>query len=183
MPSLHYAFDDQEFAEFRSHHIQVKVASTSWEKQRYFALRRQVFAHEQQLLPDNEQDGQDFIAIPIIALAASWSIGDDVVGAVRIFEQKSDAADTGEHIWFGGRLCVAKAYRRSQSIGKSLINEAVSRAKDHGCTTFLANIQVQNEPYFQALHWQTLGEITVAGQPHVRMQADLDCYPFMPRHC
>ncbi|HNG61541.1 MAG TPA: GNAT family N-acetyltransferase, partial [Cellvibrionaceae bacterium] len=99
-------------------------------------------------------------------------------GAVRIYPVEDDF----DALWFGGRLCVARAYRGHQAIGKSLINEAVSRAIDLGCTRFLANVQPQNEAYFQSVHWQTLGAIEVAGRPHVRMQADLSAYPFMPRH-
>jgi len=178
MAKLHYAFDDQTFSDFRSQHIQVKVADSSWEKQRYFALRKSVFAQEQKILPDNEQDGQDFRAIAIVAMASNWGVTDDVVGAVRIYQVEDDQ----HNLWFGGRLCVARAYRGHQSIGKALINEAVARAKDLGCTRFLANVQPQNESYFQSVHWQTLGTIEVAGRPHVRMQAELEHYPFMPRH-
>ncbi|HMU66139.1 MAG TPA: GNAT family N-acetyltransferase [Cellvibrionaceae bacterium] len=178
MAKLCYAFDEQTFADFRSQHIQVKPASSPWEKQRYFALRKAVFAQEQKILPDNEQDGQDFRAIAIVALASSCGVVDDVVGAVRIYPVEDDF----DALWFGGRLCVARAYRGHQAIGKSLINEAVSRAIDLGCTRFLANVQPQNEAYFQSVHWQTLGAIEVAGRPHVRMQADLSAYPFMPRH-
>ncbi len=178
MARLQYAFDDQQFTDFRSHHIQVKLAESSWEKQRYFALRKSVFAQEQQILQDNEQDGQDFRAIAIVALAANCAIADDVVGAVRIYQ----VDDEIHNLWFGGRLCVARAYRGHQSIGKALINEAVSRAKDLGCTRFLANVQPQNESYFRSVHWQTLGVIEVAGRPHVRMQAELEHYPFMGRH-
>lgn len=178
MARLQYAFDDQQFTDFRSHHIQVKLAESSWEKQRYFALRKSVFAQEQQILQDNEQDGQDFRAIAIVALAANCAIADDVVGAVRIYQ----VDDEIDNLWFGGRLCVARAYRGHQSIGKALINEVVSRAKDLGCTRFLANVQPQNETYFRSVHWQTLGVIDVAGRPHVRMQAELEHYPFMGRH-
>ena len=177
MARLHYAFDDQTFSDFRSQHIQVKVTSTSWEKQRYFALRKSVFAQEQKILPDNEQDGQDFRAIAIVALASNCGVIDDVVGAVRIYQVE----DANENLWFGGRLCVSRAYRGHQSIGKALINEAVSRAIDLGCTRFLANVQPQNETYFQSVHWQTVEPIEVAGRPHVRMQAELGSYPFMTR--
>ncbi len=178
MARLRYAFDDQTFSDFRSQHIQVKVASSSWEKQRYFALRKSVFAQEQKILLDNEQDGQDFRAIAIVAMSVNCGVVDDVVGAVRIYQVE----DADENIWFGGRLCVSRAYRGHQSIGKALINEAVSRAIDLGCTRFLANVQPQNENYFQSVHWQTLGPIEVAGRPHVRMQAELEHYPFMARH-
>ena len=178
MAKLRYSFNDETFTDFRSQHIQVKVAESSWEKQGYFALRKSVFAKEQKILPDNEQDGQDFRAIAIVALTSNWGVSDDVVGAVRIY--RVDGAPH-EQIWFGGRLCVTRAYREHQSIGKALINEAVSRAKDLGCTTFLANVQPQNEHYFQSVHWKTVGAIEVAGLPHVRMEADLSAYPFMAR--
>lgn len=178
MPNLQYAIDNSAFDAYRSPTVRVQPARTSWQKQRYFALRRQVFAHEQQILSDQEQDGEDFRAIAIVALATSCGMTDDVVGAVRIF-RVSDS--TEPHLWFGGRLCVAAAYRRYQAIGKGLVNEAVSRALDLGCQRFLAHVQIQNEAYFHALHWQTLDRITVAGRPHALMQADLAAYPIMER--
>lgn len=182
MARFQYAFDDQTFSDFRSQHIDVKVASSSWEKQHYFALRKSVFAQEQKILPENEQDGQDFHAIAIVALAANCGVSDDVVGAVRIYQIDGQIdGDAEENIWFGGRLCVARAYRGHQSIGKALINEAVARAKDLGCTKFLANVQPQNETYFKSVYWQTIGMVEIADRPHVRMQADINAYPFMPR--
>lgn len=173
-----YAIDNSPFDAYRSPTVRVQAAQSSWQKQRYFALRRRVFAQEQGLFSGHEQDGDDFRAIPIIALASSCGMTDDVVGAVRIFK-KADGAEPD--LWFGGRLCVASDYRRYQAIGKGLVNEAVSRALDLGCQRFLAHVQIQNERYFQALHWQTLDRITVAGRPHALMQADLSAYPFMPR--
>ncbi len=178
MPRYHYAFSHDTFNDFRSQHVRVKVAYSDWEKQGYFELRKNTFSKEQKILPDNEKDSQDFRAIPIIALSSSWSIGDSVVGAVRIYE---DIDEYGKKVWFGGRLCVARSYRGHQSIGKALINEAVSRAMDLGCTRFLANVQPQNERYFHSVHWKTLSHIEVAGRPHVHMEADLSSYPFMPR--
>lgn len=179
MPKHQYALVDDYFQDFRSHHIRVKVADTSWERQGYFSLRKETFAREQNILQEkNEIDSQDFKAIAIIALASSWCIGDEVVGAVRIYQ---DQQSLNEQTWYGGRLCVCRAYRGHRGIGKALINEAVSRAKDLGCKTFLANVQTQNVAYFQSVHWRTLDYLQVAGKPHVRMQANLDAYPFMPR--
>ena len=173
-----FALVDDTFEEYRSQHVRVKVADTHWEKHGYFHLRKQTFSREQKLLPDDEKDAHDFRAIPIIAIASSWSISDEVIGAVRIYR---DTDEHGNPVWYGGRLCVARTYRGLQSIGKALINEAVSRAKDLGCTRFLANIQPQNEKYFQTVHWTTIGTVEVAGKHHVRMQAQLEKYPFMPR--
>lgn len=174
-----FALVDDYFQDFRSHHIRVKVASSAWERQGYFHLRRETFAREQNILPEHDEiDAQDFQAIAIIALASSWSIGDEVVGAVRIYR---DLSQSDENTWYGGRLCVSRAYRGHRGIGKALINEAVARAKDLGCQRFLANVQAQNATYFESLHWQSLNTLELAGRPHVHMQAQLKAYPFMPR--
>jgi len=177
MARLQYSFIEDTFSNFRSQHIQVKVADTAWEKQGYYELRRSVFAREQKILPDNERDGQDFRATGIVAVTSNWGVLDEVVGAVRIYRDVSLPGN----VWFGGRLCVTRAYRGHKSIGKALINEAVSRAIDLGCSQFLANVQPQNEHYFQSVHWSTLGNIEIANKPHVRMEAQLDHYPFMTR--
>jgi len=175
MPKASFAFVNDTFDAFRSHDITVKVAMTPWERKSYYALRQEVFSREQKILPDDEKDTQDFRAIPIVAVASSWGVNDSVVGAVRIFT-------TGNDVWFGGRLCVARAYRGFREIGKSLINEAVSRAIDLGCKQFLANVQLQNEHYFQRLYWKSVDYIEVEHRPHVRMEALLEHYPFMHRY-
>ncbi len=175
MAKSSFAFVEDTFDNlYRSHDIVVKVANTSWEQKAYFALRQQVFSREQKILPDNEKDQQDFRAIPIVAVASSWGVNDSVVGAVRIYT-------VGDDVWFGGRLCVARAYRGVQVIGKGLINEAVSLAIDLGCRQFLANVQIQNEHYFQRLYWKSIEQIEVENRPHVRMEAMLDHYPIMKR--
>ena len=175
MPKSSFAFVEDTFDTYRSHDIIVKVADTPWEQKAYYTLRQQVFSKEQKILPVNEKDSQDFRAIPIVAVASSWGVNDSVVGAVRIYT-------VGDDVWFGGRLCVARAYRGFREIGKALINEAVSRAKDIGCKQFLANVQIQNENYFQRLYWKTIEHIEVEKRPHVRMEAILEHYPFMKRY-
>lgn len=177
-----FAFDKQSFFPYRSSDLSIKVANESWEKQGYFKLRRQVFSEEQQLLPKNEQDSADFKSIPIVALSANCGLHDDVVGAVRIFQTTYKEHGDTYNTWYGGRLCVSENYRGFHAIGKSLINEAVSRAKDSGCTKFLANVQIQNERYFKRLHWTTIERMNISGIEHVLMSADLKAFPFMPRH-
>jgi putative N-acetyltransferase (TIGR04045 family) len=175
MPKNSFAFVEDTFDSFRSHDIVVKVADTPWEQKAYYKLRQQVFSKEQKILPDNEKDSQDFRAVPIVAVASNWGVSDTVVGAVRIYS-------IGDDVWFGGRLCVARAYRGFREIGKALINEAVSRAIDLGCKQFLANVQIQNEHYFQRLYWKTIEHIEVEHRPHARMEAMLEHYPFMKRY-
>ncbi len=168
-----YALIDEAFPAFRSDHLLVRPASSEWERQGYYSLRRSVFSDEQRLLAQ-DRDQHDFHAIPIVALACNCAMADRVVGAVRIYR-------SGPQQWHGGRLCVERAYRHHGMIGKALVNEAVARAIELGCTRFVATVQAANETYFQSLHWHTLEAIELHGQPHRLMQAQLDHYPFMPR--
>lgn len=168
-----FALSEDTFRDFLAGDLLVKPAIETWERCGYFALRRAVFSEEQRLL-EQDKDERDFEAIPIIAVAHHCGMPEQVIGAVRIYQ-------TEHGTWFGGRLCVDQAYRRQGMIGKALVNEAVSRAIDVGCQTFLATVQIANEKYFHGLHWQTLEAIELLGQPHVLMQAHLNCYPFMPR--
>ncbi|MGY2857676.1 putative N-acetyltransferase (TIGR04045 family) [Pseudomonas tolaasii] len=158
MPNLAFALVDSTFEPFRAGELVVKPASEHWEKQAYFTLRRSVFSDEQQLLVQ-DKDRHDFQAIAIVALAGNCGIADQVVGAVRIYQPEPG-------LWFGGRLCVAPAYRRHSMIGKALVNEAVSRAKELGCEVFRATVQAQNEVYFHGLRWQTLEQLELLGHPH-----------------
>jgi putative N-acetyltransferase (TIGR04045 family) len=132
-----------------------------------------VFSEEQRLL-EQDKDARDFQAIPIVAVTHQFGMPEHVVGAVRIYSESPGT-------WYGGRLCVERAYRRHGMIGKALVNEAVSRAIDLGCQTFLATVQQANEGYFHNLHWDTLEPIVLLGRPHVLMQARLDQYPFLTR--
>ncbi|TDF36303.1 GNAT family N-acetyltransferase [Alteromonadaceae bacterium M269] len=155
---------------FVSTDITYQNVSSHWEKQAYFELRQQVFKKEQNLHFEHEKDANDFIATPIVAIANLCGVGQEVVGGVRVFK-------TDNHTWFGGRLCVKRPYRGTLSIGKKLINEAVTLAKKNGCDRFFANIQHSNVSYFERLFWKPLYHLEVAGTAHVRMEADLSRYP------
>lgn len=150
----------------------VKFATEAWERAGAARLRRAVFCAEQGLFEADDRDATDDHAIPIVALAASCGQEDEVVGTVRIHrDEKVD------HVWWGSRLAVARAYRRQAGLGTSLIRLAVSSAHARGCRTFLANVQSRNALLFQRLHWRTLEQIDFCGQPHHFMEADLAHYP------
>lgn len=168
-----FALSEDTFRDFLAGDLLIKPAAEAWERGGYYALRRSVFSDEQQLL-DQDKDEQDFHAIPIVAISQHCGMPEQVIGAVRIY-----ATEPG--VWYGGRLCVARAYRRHSMIGKALVNEAVCKATELGCHTFLATVQQANESYFHALHWETLKPVELLGQPHLMMQARLDAYPLMPR--
>ena len=158
------------FPVFLPSQYQVKFATEAWERQAAAALRCAVFCAEQRVFADDDRDGIDDIAIPIVAISSLAVALDEVVGTVRIHE-----AEPG--VWWGSRLAVAASYRRIGAIGSSLVRLAVSSALARGCTKFLAHVQSQNAPLFQRLHWSTIAEVEFHGRPHHFMQADLDHYP------
>jgi putative N-acetyltransferase (TIGR04045 family) len=136
----------------------------------YFNLRQQIFCEEQRLFGSHDRDALDERSYPIVAIAHTPNQADQVVGVVRIYEQEP-------RLWYGGRLGVHSEFRRVGKIGKRLIQKAVTTANTWGCDRFLATVQLQNVRFFSRLHWDSLQEIEILGQPHHLMQADLDYYP------
>ena len=136
----------------------------------YFDLRQQIFCEEQGLFQENDRDTIDHTSYPIVAIAHTPNQPDQVVGVVRIYEEKP-------RLWYGGRLGVHPDFRRVGRIGKGLIQKAVTTANTWGCDRFLATVQLQNVRFFTRLHWQSLEEIEILGHPHHLMEADLGYYP------
>ncbi|CDL81334.1 MSMEG_0567/Sll0786 family nitrogen starvation N-acetyltransferase [Xenorhabdus szentirmaii] len=155
--------------QFISDDIAIKIVSEDWERHQYYHLREVTFRDEQKILKE-DRDEYDVKALGIVAIGKTPGQSGRVIGAVRIFPG-------GAQTWYGGRLCVEPRYRRHHTIGKALINAAVSTAKDLGCRTFLATVQKQNEHYFQRLGWNSLQQLIVANIPHVLMQAQIENYP------
>ncbi|MFT8517095.1 MAG: MSMEG_0567/Sll0786 family nitrogen starvation N-acetyltransferase, partial [Acetobacter persici] len=115
----------------------VRLARTPWERAGYHALRREVFCHEQKIFAEDDRDGIDEDAIPIIAACCMAGMPDRIVGAVRIHE-----AEPG--LWRGSRLAVHAEHRKLGRIGAELIRMAVSTAHGLGAQRFLAQVQEQN---------------------------------------
>ena len=157
------------FSPFSPSEFRVKFAASRWEREAAYALRREVFCAEQGLF-DDDRDGVDDYAIPIVALSMLGVAADRVVGAVRIHEEAPG-------VWFGSRLAVDREFRRIGAIGATLIRLAVSSAHAMGCRTFLAHVQAQNALLFHQMHWETLAEVELHGRPHLKMRADLAYYP------
>jgi len=150
--------------------ITAELAHEPWQVAAYFQLRREIFAAEQGLFAESDRDVFDDHASPIVAQGEIAGMPDGVVGVVRIYQQD-------EHTWFGGRLGVARAYRRVGAVGTALIIEAVSTAHGWGCKRFLATVQEANARYFEHHRFRRLGALQLHGRPHCLMQADLDHYP------
>jgi len=159
---------------FLSQDIAAEVASEPWQRAAYFQLRQEIFAREQGLFADSDIDAWDAQATPIVALARVLGVPSEVVGVVRIYP-------AGEGLWYGGRLGVARQYRRVGAVGGALIQTAVSTAHAWGCTRFLATVQPQNVRYFERYHFELEAQVEVCGRPHALMRADLASYPPCPR--
>lgn len=147
-----------------------KLAQSPQEVQGYFDLRQAIFCEEQALFEGNDEDDIDTIAYPIVAIDHEALPDQQVVGVVRIYEER-------ERLWYGGRLGVHADYRRVGRIGKGLIYKAVTTAHTWGCDRFLATVQLQNVRFFQRQHWNSLEEIEICDRPHHLMAADLAFYP------
>ncbi len=145
---------------------QFKLADSSQEIADYFALRRSIFAEEQQIFEGDDRDNTDQFAYPIVAIAPNQQL----IGVVRIYEVEPG-------VWYGGRLGTHVDYRKGWKIGKGLIYKAVTTANSWGCHQFLATVQLQNVRFFQRFHWQSLEELSICDRPHHLMEADLNFYP------
>ncbi|NYI01917.1 MSMEG_0567/Sll0786 family nitrogen starvation N-acetyltransferase [Cupriavidus plantarum] len=150
--------------------FRIRWATSRWEADEAMRLRRAVFCVEQGIFDSDDRDEIDEMAQLLVAVKSETGKADVVVGTVRIHESEPG-------VWYGSRLAVDTAFRNQGKIGATLIRLAVSSAHAMGCRRFLAHVQSQNEPLFRRLHWQSLGEETLLGRPHHRMEADLAYYP------
>jgi putative N-acetyltransferase (TIGR04045 family) len=150
--------------------FRIKFATEDWEIEQARALRRQVFCVEQGLFGDDDRDVIDENAVSIVAASMLGFVADKVVGTVRIHKDR-------DGVWWGSRLAVDGSFRKTGTLGASLIRLAVSSAHAMGCHCFCAHVQSQNVLLFRRLHWKVLEEVELHGKPHVKMQADLAWYP------
>jgi putative N-acetyltransferase (TIGR04045 family) len=151
---------------FRCGDIGWRLATEAWELRGYHALRRRIFCDEQGLFPGDDHDEIDERAIPIIAVARTAGVAEEIAGVVRIWQE-----EPGE--WFGGRLGTELAHRRNGTIGTGLIELAVRTACRGGCSRFRATVQERNVKLFERLGWFVIERLDAFGLPHARMQADL----------
>ncbi|MHA3978808.1 MSMEG_0567/Sll0786 family nitrogen starvation N-acetyltransferase [Halovulum sp. GXIMD14794] len=148
----------------------VRAASRPFEALGAQDLRHRVFVGEQRIFPEHDRDEVDLIATHLVALSTYAHEADQVVGTVRIHEERPG-------IWWGSRLAVDEGFRNVGRLGAELIRLAVSTANARGCERFLAHVQMQNVILFRRLRWRILDEISIHGTPHARMEADLSNYP------
>lgn len=172
--------------------IDINIPENLAQLNAYYKTREEIFCKEQKLFQVSDMDVKDKEAIPIIAINHYLGSPDEVVGVVRIYEEKSRE-------WFGGRLAVTKEYRTfskyvcpnlfssssisplyNMSVAAGLIYRAVSLANYLGCDKFSAYVQEQNVKLFERLNWKIIQEVDLHGVKHFLMEAILDAYPATP---
>jgi putative N-acetyltransferase (TIGR04045 family) len=127
-------------------------------------VRRAVFVAEQGIFADSDLDAHDARDDVLHVVAR---IGDEVVGAVRLFP-----LDPAAGLWQGDRLAVLDG-RRSAGAGAPLVRFAVAAAASRGGRRMVAHVQPANRRFFEHLGW-IAGETEVyAGHPHVLMTIEL----------
>jgi putative N-acetyltransferase (TIGR04045 family) len=145
-----------------------RLARGEAERAAYFELRRQIFCQEQGVFAGDDRDAVDDHAFGIVCLDG----GGQVVGVVRIWEE-------GPDLWWGGRLGVRPDLRPLAALGRSLVRTAVGTARAWGARQFRATVQRPNVAFFRRLHWRSLEEMDLFGQPHHLMEAELERYPLV----
>jgi putative N-acetyltransferase (TIGR04045 family) len=152
--------------------FECRIARLEPERAAYFELRRAIFCAEQRLFVDDDRDGSDRTAHPIVCVASAPGARSQVVGVVRIWEESPGH-------WWGGRLGVERSFRSEGVIGRRLVQTAVGIARAWGATRFRATVQQANVAFFRRLRWRSLEEMELLGQPHHLMEANLDAYPLV----
>ncbi|EID14716.1 MSMEG_0567/sll0787 family protein [Mycolicibacterium phlei] len=137
------------------------------ELEAYHRLRRDEFVIEQGLFNSTDRDDvdDDPRTVVLVATAADGT----VLGGVRLAPCCAD--DIGW--WTGSRLVVARGARAS-GVGPGLIRAACAHVESAGVLRFEATVQRRYRDLFTGLGWDTVGDCTVAGRPHVRMRWPLN---------
>ncbi|ANS31390.1 hypothetical protein R1CP_33875 [Rhodococcus opacus] len=135
----------------------------------YRRLRRETFVVEQGLFTASDRDDVDDDPRTVVLVAISTT--GEVLGGVRLAPM-TDGTDLGW--WAGSRLVVGRNIRNSRGIGKALVRASCAHAESRGALRFDATVQSRNETMFAHLGWTRMGDVTVAGAPHVHMTWPID---------
>ncbi len=151
-------------AQVLSDAVTCRVVASSEERALHHRIRHEVFVLEQGLFAG---DDRDFLDTDPATLHVLGCLGDDPVGAVRLYP----LAEAG--LWKGDRLAVLPAFR-ALHVGAPLVRFAVRQAGALGGLRMVAQIQPRNVVMFERLGWRRLGEIApYAGRAHQPMTVDL----------
>ncbi|MEG1365978.1 MAG: GNAT family N-acetyltransferase [Oscillospiraceae bacterium] len=127
-----------------------------------FAVRTEVFVHEQGFSITNELDEKDEISWHLIG----YNDNGDAVCAARLFSEHGN-------IWHAGRIAVKKSLR-GQGVGKKLIQEIKQKAIALGAVCIELGAQYDKVPFYEKCGFVSTGEQYLdEGYPHVQMKCKL----------
>jgi predicted GNAT family N-acyltransferase len=134
---------------------------TSAELEGAFAVRREVFTHEQGVPPEEEFDEQDNMARHLIVKE-----GEVFVATARLFFPSSDEARIG-------RMAILKDYRR-KGVGRRMLDMLVREARRQGARVVSLHAQWQVRDFYRACGFIDVGEpFMEAGIKHIAMERKL----------
>ncbi len=139
--------------------MDIRVAREE-DKPLVYALRMEVFVKEQGVPPELEMDGDDRIALHMIAEEQG-----EAIGCARILLHGASA-----HM---GRIAV-KRVRRGEGIGSRVVRFAIEQCRERGCTHIDLGAQLHAVSFYESLGFQTHGEpFMEAGIVHIAMTMEL----------
>lgn len=139
--------------------------TTEEDLKRALQIRLEVFVDEQNVPLEEEVDRYD--ESPSAARHLLLTDGDEAAATGRFIEYRPDTAKMQ-------RIAVRRAYR-SRGAGRALMTALEDWAREAGYAHSLLDAQVQAEPFYKKLGYETISAETFldAGIPHVRMRKSL----------
>ncbi|WP_078430428.1 GNAT family N-acetyltransferase [Alkalihalobacterium alkalinitrilicum] len=136
--------------------MKVTVVENKEQLKDAYSVRTTVFVEEQKVPEEEEIDQFEEDAIHFVVYDDSKPIG---AGRLRVVDGYGKVE----------RICILNEYRKKR-IGKLLMDKIESVGQSEGLTKFKLNAQIQAEPFYKSLGYETVsGEFLDAGIPHVTM--------------
>ena len=126
-----------------------------------FALREEVFIHEQGFTPEEEWDDLDAGAEHLLA-----TLDDVPIGTARLLKEPGAGRI--------GRICVRKS-ARGTGLGAELVRAGIARLSEQGFTRVVLGAQVRAMGFYQTLGFAPCGDVyDDGGVPHREMALTLE---------
>jgi ElaA protein len=140
--------------------IEVRTVVTADDRNAAYDVRRRVFQDEQGVPPELEFDGDDAVAVHVVA-----SAGGAVIGTGRLVVH-ADYAKVG-------RMAVLREWRGSGA-GRAILRALMDEAGARGSARVVLHAQVHAIGFYERNGFRVVGdEFDEAGIPHRRMERAL----------
>jgi putative N-acetyltransferase (TIGR04045 family) len=141
----------------------IRPADTPAHLAAYHRLRHDAFVRDQGLFRGTDRDDIDDDPRSVVLCA----MADDgtVLGGVRLAPATAD--DIG---WWTGSRLVALPTHQARGVGPALVRAACAHAESAGVLRFDAAVQQRYRTMFNALGWDHIGDVDVAGTSHAAMR-------------